>query len=359
MTHHSPVASAPLRTAEDPAPEPLLTTHHRLSSTSVDDLHAAVEPLAVGHDLHALDPSVGLDGVVNGLTLERVRLVWVRYGGGGAVVETPPTEGEFALCVPQGEMGVSYLGSGRSEVTGGTVLVSDEERMRMTPDPVAGCLVVSTSMGRLQDHLQSLTGRPMAQPLRFFGDDESAVHGPALVDQTWRYTVTVLDQVAVEGVHPMAARSLEQSLLSALLLGLPHTATAELAGGLRTERIEPGLAARVVEWLEANYDRPLGVADIAEGVGVSVRYLQFVCRRSHGLTPMQLLRNVRLDRARAALLRAEPTRGSVSAIAIQTGFAHLARFAAAYRQRFGETPSTTLREAHGPAAAKSALPRTP
>ncbi|MEU4714350.1 helix-turn-helix domain-containing protein [Micromonospora purpureochromogenes] len=34
---------------------------------------------------------------------------------------------------------------------------------------------------------------------------------------------------------------------------------------------------------------------------------------------------------------------SVTAIAVQHGFAHLGRFAGEYRARFGESPSTTLR----------------
>jgi TolB-like protein len=42
------------------------------------------------------------------------------------------------------------------------------------------------------------------------------------------------------------------------------------------------------------------------------------------------------------LLRARP-QDTVSAIAARFGFNHFARFAGAYRQRYGETPSATLR----------------
>jgi hypothetical protein len=65
-----------------PPPAPLpLAGYERVTSSDISVLHDAVEPLAIGHDLQARDSAVPLDGVVNGLSLESVSLVWVRYGG--------------------------------------------------------------------------------------------------------------------------------------------------------------------------------------------------------------------------------------------------------------------------------------
>ena len=43
------------------------------------------------------------------------------------------------------------------------------------------------------------------------------------------------------------------------------------------------------------------------------------------------------------LTRADPWQVTVSEVAYRWGFTHLGRFAGAYRERFGETPSQTLR----------------
>jgi AraC-like DNA-binding protein len=51
---------------------------------------------------------------------------------------------------------------------------------------------------------------------------------------------------------------------------------------------------------------------------------------------------VRLDRAQAQLSRPPSADTTVADIAHRWGFAHLGRFAAAYRARFGSTPSQTL-----------------
>lgn len=324
----------------DKTDPPLLARYHRASSTRIDDLHAAVEPLAVGHDLRALRPGEALDGVVHGVALERLSMVWVRYGGAGVVVETPPAEGNFAMCAPQGPMGVRYQRSGTAGPVTGNLVLSHDEKMWMSPDPDRGCLVIAAAMGDLEDHLFAMTGRSAAAPLRFLGAEHQAIHGPALVERTWRHVVELLGALADEEAHPMMLRSLEQSLFTAVLLGLPHTATeliaADGAGAPSTRDTD------LVGWLEANHHRPLGVADIAAAMGMSIRTLQATCRRVHGVTPMALLRSIRLDHARRALRAAEPTRDSVAAIADRAGFTHLSRFAAAYRQRFGEMPSQTL-----------------
>lgn len=100
--------------------------------------------------------------------------------------------------------------------------------------------------------------------------------------------------------------------------------------------------ARAEEWIKDNIDRSFAVADIAAAVGVSLRSLQEGVRRQGGTTLTHMIETLRLERFRSAL--ADPAdRGSVTEIACLVGLGHLGRAAAAYRLRYGETPSQTLR----------------
>ena len=318
----------------------LLTGYKRVTSNDINVLHDAVEPLAIGHDLYPRNSAVPLDGIVNGLTLESVSMVWVRYGGAGVLVDTPPTEGEFALCAPSAPMGVEYRRRHRStEIAAGSLVLSHDEPMRMTPDPERGCLVIATSTGRLADHLQGYLGRAPATPLRFLPDGP-AILPATIVADAWRHACALLEHTATGGLHPMAARSIEDSLLTAILLGLPHTATAELAVVSEPGRPAPAAAARIRDWLEAHYDRPVGVADLAAAMGLSIRRVQDICRRHWNQTPTQLLRGIRLDHARDNLLSG--VLGTTGSAAAASGFSRVDRFAAAYKLRFGESPSQTL-----------------
>ncbi|WP_448334137.1 helix-turn-helix transcriptional regulator, partial [Streptomyces sp. DSM 41534] len=94
--------------------------------------------------------------------------------------------------------------------------------------------------------------------------------------------------------------------------------------------------------IEANADRDITLADIAEAVYVTPRALQYMFRRHLELSPMGYLRQVRLNHARRQLLNADPATTTVQAVAARWGFAHTGRFAAAYRRTFGENPSDTL-----------------
>jgi len=320
---------------------PPLSAYQQVVSKDIDVLHDTVEPFAVGHDLQAIDRDVPLDGLVNAVGLGTVNLVWVRYGGGGVIVDTPPTEGHFALCAPMAPMGVEYRARKTRDTAGGSLVLSHDEAMRMTPHPTRGCLVIATSTGRLADHLAAHLGHDHGAPLRFHSVDGPAVMPSSIVERTWRHVCAVLDQVAGEGLHPLAARNLEESLLTAILLGLPHTATERLTE--TPPRAPHHLAGAIREWVEANHHRPIGVTDIAAAVGISVRQLQVICQNTWGVTPTQLLRGIRLDHARSALAKARPGARTVTDVAGAAGYVHMSRFAAHYRQRFGETPTQTLR----------------
>lgn len=321
---------------------PLLSPYKKVVSRDIDRLHEAVEPLAVGHELHAVDPGTPLNGMVNGLVLGEVGLVWVRYGGAGVVVDTPPTGGDFALCVPQAPMGVEYRASRERTTATGSLVLSWDQPMRMRPHPERGCLVIATNVGRLREHLGDLLGYVPSRPLQFHGTGTDAVAAAPIVERTWRYVCGLLGEMAGTGVPPMVARSLEQSLLSAALLGIPNSATPALAT-TDIPRADRHLANRIRDWLETYYQLPIGVADLAKAMGVTIRHIHSVCQQELGRTPMHLLRDIRLDHARAELTAAA-TR-EIAAIAREAGFAHMGRFAAAYRKRFGEAPSETRRRA--------------
>ncbi len=88
------------------------------------------------------------------------------------------------------------------------------------------------------------------------------------------------------------------------------------------------------------------MTEIAAASGVSVRALQDGFRQFRDMTPLEALRNLRLEGAHAALRAPQPG-DSVTTIALRWGFAHLSRFAITYAERYRELPSETLRRRGG------------
>jgi AraC-like DNA-binding protein len=153
--------------------------------------------------------------------------------------------------------------------------------------------------------------------------------------------------LAAAQASPLVAAELERLMLHLLLQGqawvesrpAPMAVPPSLASPARGPA--SGCVRRAENFIEAHADEPLRLADIARAAGVPARTLVDAFRRFRDTSPMQHLRDVRLDRARDRLRRADPgTR--VADVALDCGFAHLGRFSQVYQQRFGESPSSTL-----------------
>ena len=93
--------------------------------------------------------------------------------------------------------------------------------------------------------------------------------------------------------------------------------------------------------LEADPGRTNSVDQLAAACGVPRRTLEKHFRRFVGRSPAQVKRELLLDRVRRELLRAS-AEATTTDIAMRCGIGHLGRFAAAYRERYGESPSATL-----------------
>jgi AraC-like DNA-binding protein len=98
--------------------------------------------------------------------------------------------------------------------------------------------------------------------------------------------------------------------------------------------------ACVLELFETDPARAYDLDALARAARVSRRTLQKHFRRALGTTPLAALREIRLARARRALLQ-DRADTPVTEIALRCGFTHFGRFAAAYRARYGEAPSAT------------------
>lgn len=111
----------------------------------------------------------------------------------------------------------------------------------------------------------------------------------------------------------------------------PHATGASSNGFAPLDRMETYIRQRLCA--------PISLVDLANASGLSPRSLNALCHKYHGVSPMVLLRNMRLDAVRHKLQTSAGA--NVTSIALDHGFGHLGRFSAYYRERFGELPRDT------------------
>jgi len=169
-------------------------------------------------------------------------------------------------------------------------------------------------------------------------------------------TVGQLAEVAPDVlVHPEVARSLEETLVHAMIQCLTDNTVAELGSSAREHA---RILARFEDFLAENQDRPLYLGEICRAIGVLERTLRRCCHEHLGMSPGRYLWLRRMHLTRRALVSASSQKTTVASIAMDHGFWELGRFSGEYNTLFGELPSASLHRPPGAQRTRQTRPLT-
>ncbi|HKT65186.1 MAG TPA: anthranilate 1,2-dioxygenase regulatory protein AndR [Burkholderia sp.] len=308
--------------------EPLALRAHRLFESR--DLDETRERISRVMQPHALLPSGRVHGASH---MDFVRLGGLGMGtiafGDAMRVQVDAVDGYYLLmfCL-SGQAEVHAMGR-RLGVDGQTgVLCAPGERFDAVLSADCEQFVLRIDAATVG----SLTGDPRAtlDPVLHISDTALAA---------WRQQLMLVarspELLERANANPRVASQLEHLLIDLLIEGHPPSALSA------RHDPAPGFVRRAQEFVNAHYAQPLQLADIVQAANVPERTLRDAFLQFRGMSPMQYLRATRLDHARE-LLRGSVSERRVADIALDCGFMHLGRFAIAYREKFGESPSETL-----------------
>ncbi|PCE32427.1 hypothetical protein BZL54_10510 [Burkholderia ubonensis subsp. mesacidophila] len=263
---------------------------------------------------------------------DSVALSWFAYGADIAI--RPEIFGNFVLVLTT-LAGHSDVRSGRLAHAGGpgsTVVIASNEssRFRYSEDNVQ--MGVRIDAQRISDVWRRVSGRepPSALPSRVLLE--------ARRRDRWLASVETLRQL-LHPDTPGAVKAMQLPLAEEMLI--MSLVGEQLADVLPTGgSVAPACVKRAIAFIDEHAGQPLTLSDIAAAAHCSVRTLQRAFHQWRDIGTMRYLKEVRLQRARAALQAPDET-ASVTEIATRWGFGHLGQFAADYRKAFGERPSDT------------------
>jgi AraC-like DNA-binding protein len=215
---------------------------------------------------------------------------------------------------------------------------------RHTIQLAADCpqLIIRIEREAVERQLTRMLGRSLDRPVMFertadLVTDEAVRWHSAL--QLLSSEVISRRSLIQQGV---GAGPLEELMISTLLYIQP----SNYHDGVRNPDPTSGRSAvrRALEYIDEHLAEPMTMDDLARHACVSVRSIQSGFREDLGTTPIAYLRDRRLDKVREMLMDAVPADGlTVARSAARWGFSNAGSFAVRYRERFGETPSQTLR----------------
>lgn len=265
---------------------------------------------------------------------------YVDYGG-DVLIDPGELDSFFVVQIPL--RGKSRIRSGGREIESVPGLASvpnPAEPLTMRWSADCAQLIVRIERPALEAHLRDLVGYSYHDKLVFeLGMDLTRGYGRAW----WRFVEFLARELDHEDTLlnlPLIAPAVEDYLMTGLFRAQPCNFDLSRTG---PEYAAPHRAVTTArDMMEAHPDWDLTVPRLAREAGVTVRTLQKWFRRDLERTPVEYLRGVRLQRVHDTLRAARPDEVTVREVAARWGFPHHSHFAAAYRQRFHQTPKDTL-----------------
>lgn len=217
-------------------------------------------------------------------------------------------------------------------------VINPEDVTQMRWEPGNDQFLLRISRALLENTLIGQLGQPLNEPLRF-ATDFRWQENPA-----WCALTGYLMECASQGLeldkHRLIRQQIEQLVATTLLQS--HRHNHQQPGQHKRTAIRPSHVRRVQDYIHAHAHESLSAETLADIGGVSLRGLYAGFKNFLGVSPMQYLRDTRMERVRAELLTGEAN--NVTGVALRWGFAHMGRFSAEYKMRFGETPSQSIRK---------------
>ncbi|WP_227268709.1 helix-turn-helix domain-containing protein [Roseobacter weihaiensis] len=133
------------------------------------------------------------------------------------------------------------------------------------------------------------------------------------------------------GAETIHFEFLAETLVHSVLTASGHRKKPDSVWGL-----QPRALTRVVDYVYAHLDRRIRLNELAAEAGLAPSPFIRALRASTGRTPGQLVRDIRMDRAKSML---RDDQHSVSQIFVALGYATHSQFSAAFRKAVAVTPS--------------------
>jgi AraC-like DNA-binding protein len=220
---------------------------------------------------------------------------------------------------------------------GDMVLHGRGERLHQRFNRMCQWGLIAVSAEQLAGYAKALTGQPISSPWT-----SKVIRPSRTVVSSFHRLFSEARNLAEKRQileFPEVARALEHQMLHAIVHCL---AGDEADENLRARRRHAAVMVRFEEAMSKHLDEKPNIPALRAEIGVPERTLRMCCAEFLGMGPTRYLLLRRLNKARAALRRADPSTTSVAEIARDHQFLELGRFAVTYRVTFGESPSVTL-----------------
>jgi AraC-like DNA-binding protein len=319
----------------------------RVATASVDEAAEQIGRIFCPHDLKPLRrASPGFSARHNCAAFDGFSINYVAYGG-SVSIDPGCLERFFLVQLPLAGSARVVTASHEIASASGVAasLLSPTVPTRMTWENDCAQLILLVERKLVEQRAAALAGKPV-RAVEFDPVIDLETPAAQALQAQMEGLVNLAEGVGPKrSLSPAAAANWREALLDHLLTGQRHGLSEAIrifSGQMETL---PRALRRARDCLYAHATEPLDLAQLADEAGIGIRALQAGFQRHFGVSISEMLLDIRLAHLNACLKTA-PGDVRIIDIAFDLGFAHLGRMSGAYRAKFGETPSATLRRLH-------------
>lgn len=289
---------------------------------------------------HALSSHTNkVETLQNAASLAATELFYVEYGE-PVEVRDARTSDHYLLIVPhRGRSTIQIDSAPLTVLPGQGAVISPGRCFSIRGKEPVSSLVWRFHRQVLEEQLRQAAGDRLVE----FAPTVQLAAGPlATLSRALQFLVFDLDHDGALAASRRSMEYFERSMIAAMLdLQPSNLAQRSLPGHAP---MAPRCVRRVEEYVAANIKEDVTFADLLHVSGVSARTLSRAFRRFRDTSPMEFVRDTRMRLIRHDL-RCARGKETVTSVLTRHGVVQFGRFAAAYRSRYGELPSETLRSA--------------
>jgi AraC-like DNA-binding protein len=311
------------------------------ASDSFSETHQRMCARFIPHQMRRLSHAGPFNAHYASLAFPSFDISLVTYSGEVCIEGPPPTH---FLCLQFTLAGECLVGAGAPQHRIGPaqlhVMNADTPIYQNMLDGYAQ-LNIRVDRAALERTLADMTSAPAEKHISF-------IREPIPLDEDLSELISLLSLICESSSRPGSVLESEavrlqfdRAFLAVLAGSVPNNYQSRLYE--RQSRAKPWYVRRAEAFMRNNLRETIGLTDIVAATGVSARTLHMGFRAHHNTSPLNYLKNLRLETVRRCLQGTDTPVRNVTDVALEHGFNHLGKFAGDYRKRFGETPSATLR----------------
>lgn len=198
-------------------------------------------------------------------------------------------------------------------------------------------IILKLSKPVVETQLFKMLGYSIQESLAFENGLSCTAEGTDAIIQTLSYLCHAHDHI--ENWNTIS-HSFEQYLIELILLKLPNNYSRQLK--LQQPVLLPSYMKRAKQYIAVHLQENITLTELGEYSGVSVRTLQKGFSAYIGQTPVEYIRDLRIQQVHQALSNAQ-LNDTVTEILLKNGINSFGHFSAQYKKCYGHPPSQTLK----------------